>query len=239
MRLTLAIASREVSSMFRVPTGWVVIGLFLLLSGVLFADTLTPGTPASLRYFISSSAILLVAIAPAVSMRVLAEEFRSGAFESLATSPASELEIVVGKWLGACAFLLLLLAPTLVYPLVLLAVAEPAPDPGPVLSGYVSLVLIGMLFVSVGVLASSLTSSQTLAFLGTLIVLAGWVLATSRLADVAPPRVGRALAAMSLITRVRDFARGVVGIDDVVFFLAWSWWFLALAVVALSARRWR
>jgi len=240
VRIALTIAWREVASLFRLPVGWVAIALFLLLSGAIFAmDTLTPGAPASLRYFISSSAILLVAIAPAVSMRLLAEEYRTGTIERLATSPVSELEIVLGKWLGAWLFLIVLLAPTLIYPGVLVALAEPVPDFGPMVSGYVSLLLIGMLFLAVGVLASALTSSQTLAFLATLIILGVWVLATSRLAELAPEPVSRILGSMSLISRVRDFASGVVRLEHVVFFVAWSWWFIALAIVGLAARRWR
>lgn len=240
MRTVLAIAGREFSSFFRLPVGWIVIALFLFLTSAVFAfDTLIPGEPASLRRFFVTSGVLLTFIAPAVSMRLLAEELRSGTIEPLLTSPAPDGAIVLGKYLGACGFLIAMLAPTLVYPVVLFVVSDPAPDPGPILAGYLALLLLGMLYVAIGTLASALTSSQTLAFLGTLFVLVGLLLLTARVAPMLGEPYAQWLGYLSLTSRVESFAKGVIDIRDIVFLLTAAGWFLLLGGAALESRRWR
>jgi ABC-2 type transport system permease protein len=240
MSAMLAIATREYRSLFRVPVGWVVIALYLFLTGVVFVSSvLIPGEPASLRYIFGISGWLLLPVMPAVSMRLLAEEFRSGTIEPLMTSPVGDASIVAGKYLGACLFLATMLAPTLVYAGILMSVADPRPDPGPMLAGYLSLLLLGMLYLAVGTLISALTSNQTLAFLGTFLFLLLALLATGELAGRLPPQTARILVRLGLGGRMEDFARGVVDSAHVVFFLSVSAWFLVLALIAVESRRWR
>lgn len=239
MRATSAIALREYRSLFRVPVGWIVIALYLLLTGAVFIVGLQPGEPASLRYVFGISGWLLLPVMPAVSMRLLSEEFRSGTAEPLMTSPVGDASIVAGKYLGACLFLLTMLAPTLVYAGVLWAVSDPAPDPGPLLSGYLSLVLLGMLYLAVGTLVSALTANQTLAFLGTFLFLLIALLLTGEMAARLPGSIGQVLIRLGLGSRLEDFARGVIDSAHVVFFLTASAWFLVLAFVAVESRRWR
>lgn len=237
---TAAIATRELRSLFRVPVGWIVIALYLFLTGVVFASwVLIPGEPASLRYVFGISGWLLLPVMPAVSMRLLSDELRSGTIEPLLTSPVADAAIVLGKYVGACCFLVAMLAPTLLYAGVLFGVADPRPDPGPILAGYLSLLLLGMLYLAVGTLASALTANQTLAFLGTFLFLLIALLATGDLAGRLPPGLGRVMVRLGIATRVEDFARGVIDTSHVVFFLASSAWFLVLAYVAVQSRRWR
>lgn len=240
MSHVVTIAARELRSFFRLPVGWVVIALFLFLTGVIFGLlTLQPGEPASLRYFFGVSGWLLLPVAPAISMRLISEEFRSGTIEPLMTAPVSDLSIVLGKYLGAVAFLLALLAPTLIYVAILAAVADPRPDPGPILAGYLSLALLGLLYLAVGTLASALTSNQTLAFISTLLFLLILLLVSSGIADSAVPGWNRVLGAISINRRVLDFAKGVIDTSHVVFFLSWTAWFLVLAAMAVESKRWR
>ncbi|MEZ6318129.1 MAG: ABC transporter permease subunit [Phycisphaerales bacterium] len=240
MRKLLAIAARELDALFRLPVGWIAIALFVLLTGVVFAQTtLIPGEPATLRYFFLSSSWMLAPVAPAISMRLISEEARTGTLEPLVTAPVGDVTIVWGKYLGAVGFLVLMLAPTLVFPLVLWGASSPAPDPGPIVTGYLGLVLVGMVYLAVGTLASALTSSQTLAFLATLIVLALALVLSSGVAEKVDPRIGRVLLAFSVPLRMRDFARGIVDTSHVVFFVSASVWFVTLAAAALESRRWR
>lgn len=240
MRTTLAIAWREFGAFFRLPVGWVVIALFVFLTGAVFAaSALIPGEPASMRSFFQIAASLMIVIAPAVSMRLLSEEHRTGTLEPLMTSPVGDFEVVAGKYFGACLFLVAMLIPSLAYALVLWLVSDPPPDPGPVAAGYLSLLLVGMLYLAVGTAASAMTSSQTLAFLGTLLLLLILMLTTGRLAPEAPPPFDRALLALSINHRVGDFARGVIDPAHVVFFLSGSLLFVVFAYVALESRRWR
>ena len=234
-----AIAMREFRSFFRVPVGWVVVALYLFLAGVIFAERiLIPGEPSTLRYFFGISGFLLLPVVPAISMRLFSEEFKSGTIEPLMTSPVGDLSIVAGKYLGGALFLGAMLAPTILYPITLLLVSDPKPDPGPILAGYLSLVLLGLLYLAVGTLASALTSNQTLAFLATFLFLLMTLLITSD-AVALPPAVARWAGYVSLAPRLADFAKGVIDTSHIVFFVAASAWFLVLTYVALQTRRWR
>lgn len=239
MAAILTIARRELSSMFRIPVGWVVIALFLLLTASVFALTLSPGAPASLRDFFSISAWLLMPVVPAISMRLLAEEHRTGADEPLLTAPVSDAAIILGKYLGAWLFLACMIAPTLLYPAVLVAVSDPAPDPGPIVAGYLSLLLQGSLYLAIGTAVSAMTSSQTLAYLATLFPILGLLLLGTVSPDALPGWVRVAVGTLSISDRAADFARGIIDTAHIVFFAAVSTWFLMLAHAGLASRRWR
>lgn len=248
MRQALAIAGRELGSMFRLPAGWIVIALYLLLAGVVFSQAiLLPGQPASLREFFAISGWLLMPVIPAIAMRLISEELRSGTIEPLMTAPVGDWTLVVAKYLGACAFLVAMLLPTVLYPITLFLMADPKPDPGPILSGYLSLFLQGMLYLSIGLFASSLTSNQTLAFLLTLFSILGMLVLSTMGPQIARgisagwfgDMVREVLASLSISARVEDLARGVVDTSHVVFFASLSGLFLVLAVVTIQSRRWR
>ncbi|MFN0134355.1 MAG: ABC transporter permease [Phycisphaerales bacterium] len=239
MTAALTIALREARSFFRVPLGWVVMALYLFLTGVVFAErTLLPGEPASLRYLFSVSGFLLLPVAPAISMRLLSDELRAGTIEPLLTAPVRDAEIILGKFLGGLFFLLALVAPTLIHAAILHVVSDPKPDPGPIAAGYLSLVLLGGLYLAVGTFFSSLTSSQTLAFLATFLFLLAALLGTSDLVS-APAPVDRWLASLAIGPRLADLGRGVIDTSHLAFFLTGIALFLVLAHVSLQSRRWR
>ncbi len=240
MTSTLAIASRELSSLFRLPVGWVVIALYALLTGCVFALViLIPGQAATMRLFFAVSGWVLLPVVPAVSMRLLSEEYRAGTIESLLTSPVSDASVVVGKYLGAFAFLILMFLPTLAHVVILAALSDPRPDPGPILAGYLSLALVGALYLAVGLLVSSLTSNQTLAFLATLFLLLMLVMLGLVPADRLPESARPLLGVLTIRTRLDDFAKGVIDTSHIVFFVGASAWFVALAALTLQSRRWR
>ncbi|RMH28987.1 MAG: hypothetical protein D6693_02665 [Planctomycetota bacterium] len=239
MTAALAIARREFAAYFRTPLGWVVIALYLALSGVVFAlAVLAPAAPASMRPFFGLSGWVLLFVAPAVSMRLISDEIRSGTIEPLMTAPVSDWAVMAGKLAAALAFLVALLAPTGVYVAVLERVSDP--DLGPVLAGYLGLALAGALYLSVGAFFSTLTGSQTLAYLGALFTLLLVRLATGEgVAGRAPDAVADALYAVSLDRRLGAFAAGVVDTADASFFVVASAWLYVLSVIALQSRRWR
>ncbi|MGV6814390.1 MAG: hypothetical protein ACWA5W_05185 [Phycisphaerales bacterium] len=238
MNRAITIAQRELISMFRVPAGWVIIALFAFLTGVLFINqTLIPGQPGSLRYFFAYSGWLMIPIAPAISMRLMSEEYRSGSIEALRTAPAGDWAVTIGKFLGSVGFLVCMLIPTLTYPIVLQLVSAPAPDLGPIFAGYLMLILVGMLYLSIGMLASSLTASQTLAFLGTVMTLILVMVVTSVLAKQTTIQLGAILAQLSIITRINELSKGIVDTSTIAFFLIGSVWMLILTSAVLEIRR--
>jgi ABC-2 type transport system permease protein len=232
------IAKREFASFFRTPLGWVVMALFLLLSGFIFwRFSLVPGQPASMREFFTFWWRVLMVISPAISMRLVSEEIRSGTIDTLLTSPAGEISLVLGKYFGAVAFLVACLLPTTLYALILIILAKP--DTGPIFAGYSGVLLLGMLQLAIGLLYSSLTASQTLAFLATLFTLVlVEVAAVSGATFLKEPFSSVALS-MSIDLRISDFAKGLIDTAHVVFFLVASLWMLSLSSLVLRARRWR
>lgn len=234
----IAIASREAGAMLRTPTGWVVAALFVTLTGALFAtQTLEPGRPATLRYFFGPAAWLLLLVAPAVSMRLLSEEFRSGTVETLRAAPVGDATVVAGKLLGGLAFVALMLAPTLVFPAALLAASQPAPGLGPIVAGYAGLLCAGAVYLAAGLLVGSLTDSQTLAYVGTLMLLLAVSLVSGPLASRLPPGVAEIAATLSVQSRVARLAKGVVELGDVAFFAAAAAVLAGMAWASLSTRR--
>jgi ABC-2 type transport system permease protein len=233
-----AIARRDFAGFFRLPLGWVVMALFLALSGFVFGrNSLTPGEPASMREFFSLWWSLLLIVSPAISMRLLSEEFRTGTIEPLAAAPVSETAVVAGKFAAALGYLVAALAPTTLYAVILLVLA--GPDPGPIVAGYAGVLLLGAYYLAVGLFISALTGSQTLAFLGALFTLLALEVGVGLLAAMTPAPWSERLLALSANNRLIDFARGLIDTGHVVFFVAAVAWFLTLAVVALKARRWR
>jgi ABC-2 type transport system permease protein len=238
MRALAAICGREYASMFRIPLGWVVVALFVCLSSLYFVGrAVTPGAPASLRDVFGVWWALLLFLCPAVSMRLFSEELRSGTIEPALTSPVPDGVFVAGKFLASLLFLATMLAPTLVYAIILSLISRP--DFGPLVSGYAGLLLLGMLYLAVGALASACTSSQTLAFLGTLFALLLLDVLPARIAPQLSDRAARILFGLSPNLRASDFYRGLIDTANIAFFAAGTVWFLTLTTIVVQSRRWR
>jgi ABC-2 type transport system permease protein len=237
MRALTAITWREYASFFRTPLGWVVVALFICLSSFFFTKALLPGAPATLRDVFLTWWFLLMFLCPAVSMRLFSEELRSGTIETSLTAPTADGVLVAGKYFASVMFLITMLVPTLAFVAVLASVTRP--DYGPIISGYSGLILLGMLYLAVGTLASACTSSQTLAFLGTLFVLLLLDLVPGMIAPKLPEQVAKIAFQLSPSLRAADFYRGLIDTAHIAFFLAGSVWFLMLATVILQSRRWR
>ncbi len=236
----LAIAGRELGSMFRTPVGWVVTALYALLTAVLFTlQTIDPGAPATLRYFFTPAAWLLMIVAPALSMRLFSEEYKAGTIEPLATAPVGPMTIVLGKYLGALASVVAMLVPTLAYPVVLAFLADAPLDAGAIASGYLGLLMVAMLYLAVGALVSTTTDSQVLAFLATLIALVLVMLAAGPASRFAPLLLLPLLAELNIQGRAAAFAAGVLETRHAVFFLAFSGAMLACAYASLAVREGR
>jgi ABC-2 type transport system permease protein len=232
------IAARETVSYFRSSIGWVAIALYLLLSGFWIAfAALRPGEPATLRAFFGVSQWILLIVAPAISMRLIADEKRTGTFEALITAPVSDWQIVVGKYLGAVAFFIAMLLPTLAYVGLLELVSDP--DYGPILAGYLGLILVGMLYLSVGLLTSAITENQIVSLLATVFFFILLELLSTTGGRWLGPPFDEALFPLSIFLRIADLAKGVIDTAHIAVFLAASAWFVVLTVVVVESRRWR
>ena len=238
MSRAIVIAKRELSSYFYSPVAYVAMTLFLLAAGMLFRQDFEPGQPATMRTIFDWMVWILVGVIPLLCMGLIAQEWASGTIETLMTAPVGESDVVLGKFAGSFLLFCLLLVPTLAY-VVLLAIFG-SPDYGPIFSGYLGIVLVGALFIAIGLFCSSLTRSQivaavtTMAILGVITILPWWLSAEVNLRPAL-----RTLAEQSVFRRYTDFSKGVIDIGNLVFFIAATGVFLFLTVKVLESRRWK
>ncbi len=242
MRNVLALTQRELSSFFFSPIAYVVLFAFTFMVGLLFVfltENFSPGSEASLRDTFNWLPPLLCVAVPLLTMRLLSEEYRSGTIESLMTAPVSDTEVVLGKFFGAYLVYVIMLACTLLNVVLLALFGEP--DYGLLASGYFGLLLIGALFVAIGLFFSSITRNQIIAallgafFLLVLTILA-WIIV--QFASVEGP-LRLVLQMVSIMDRFQYFNRGLVDLNNLVFFVGGTVFFLFLAVKVVESRRWR
>lgn len=238
MKNIWAITQRELKAYFVSPIAYVVSALFLIAMGYLFSLILINTREASLRNLFSNMIFVLLIVAPALTMRLLAEEQRMGTIELLLTSPVHDWQVVLGKFFGSfILFVVMLLGPTLYYVLILQVFGPP--DYGPILTGYLGFVLIGAAYLAVGVFGSSLTQNQIIAFfVGLVILLLLWI-ADAASGVFGPGALSDALTYIALPRHFNDLFRGVVDTTDIVYAFSVVAIFLFLATQVLQTKRWR
>ncbi len=239
----MTIAKREFRSYFDSPLAYVVICLSFLGLGLAFFEYrggFWQVDQASLQRLFEYVPLLVgMLVVPVVTMRLIAEEKRSGTLELLITLPVRDSDVILGKYMGALGLVLVLLLATLAYPIAVFVWPwQLGPlDWGPVWAGYVGLVLFSAAAVSIGLLVSALTQSQAVAFFITFFVMALlWVLAD--LAELLPSGIGTVLSYMSTQSHIDAFTRGLVDLRDVVFFLSLAALALVVSFRALERRKW-
>ena len=162
MTNTFTIAWKETKAYFTTPTAYIVGAMFLVLTGIFFVFDMTrPFAEASVRNFVSWANLFIMFLAPLLTMRLLAEEQKLGTLELLLTAPVRDWEVVLGKYIAAFITLMVTVAFTLYY--VILLYVFSSPDTGPILSAYFGLVLYGTAALAIGLMASSLSGNQIVA----------------------------------------------------------------------------
>lgn len=239
MRNVSTLAQRELGAYFLSPIAYAVNAIFLFTAGLAFAlGTFQPGGEASLRSLCEGWLMLiLVFVLPMLTMRLISEELRNGTIETLMTAPVTEVDIVVGKFLGALLFYLILLATLLIYPIIL-RIYGPV-DWQLLICNYLGLILLGALYIAVGLFFSACTKHQVVAVLLTCALLALMTFAFGGLAQTVEGWPRTILQHLSVRSHFADFVRGMVDVNHVVFFLTTTALFLFLSVKILEFRRWR
>jgi ABC-2 type transport system permease protein len=243
----LATLRRELFAYFYSPLAYVVLTFFLLVNGYVFAlivsflsDPRSSGSTTPLKLFFGDTFffwIVLIFVTPVLTMRLLAEERRSGTIESLMTAPVTELQVVLGKYLAALLFFVFLWLPTLVY--VAIVARGSSVDWGPIASGYLGVFAIGAVFMAVGVFGSSFTKNQIVAAIVTfamLIFFFAIVFVESLTQDETWQNV---LSYVNLLNHMDEFGKGVVDTRRLVYYLTTVALFLFLSARALENKKWR
>ncbi|HEY3499650.1 MAG TPA: ABC transporter permease subunit [Polyangiaceae bacterium] len=239
----LTIAKREFRSNFDSPLAYVVICISFLVVGFTFFEyrggfwQVDRATIQRLFEFVPLGLMLIVSV---VTMRLVAEERRSGTLEMLITLPVKDSDVIGGKYLGALGLVLVLVLATLIYPLAMFKFPwNLGPlDTGPVLSGYIGLVLFSAASVAIGLLVSSFVESQAVSFFITIFLLAAlWFF--DDLAELAGSgKFANVLRYLSFQTRLSSFSRGLLDTRDIVYFLSIALLSLVVSFRALERRKW-
>ena len=247
MRQMTALIRRELLAYFSSPLAYIVMTAFLLMQGYIFYMIVSflnnPTTEAMmpLQLFFGGTLffwLFLLFVVPVITMRLIAEERRSGTIEVLLTSPLTEAQVVAGKFLSALCFYVTLWLPTILYVVILESYSEI--DLGPVLSGYLGVFLVGFAFLGIGVFASTLTDNQLIAAIisfSAMIFLFSIGLVEQLLPSTSI--VKAVLGHMNLWNQMDDFARGIIDSRHVVYQLSIGMVFLFLASKSLEVKKWR
>jgi ABC-2 type transport system permease protein len=237
MSRATVIARREFGSYFHSPIAYVAMTLFLVASGFSFVHDFEPGQPAALRSIFDWMIWFLVLIVPILSMGLLSQEWATGTIETLMTAPVGEADVVLGKFMGSLGLLVVMLIPTLLYVVMLCIYGRP--DAGPIISGYLGIVLVGSLFISIGLFCSSLTRSQIVAAIASASILALITIIPWFVGGTALPKFWRNVIDQAVFKRYTEFSKGVLGLGNVVFFVLTTAVFLFVTTKVLESRRWK
>jgi ABC-2 type transport system permease protein len=250
-----AIYRKELRHYFQSVTAYVMIGLFLVLSGYFFYSIFRyynylsfqagrePYLASNLnliegvmRPLMGNVSVVLLFALPLLTMRLLAEEKKQGTFELLLTYPLSDFEAVMGKYFAALTVFALMLGGTVLYPVMLAIYSNP--EPGPIITSYIGLFLMGTSFIAMGVFFSSITSSQIVAGAATFVVslfflVIGWA------APFSGPTLSKVIAQLSILEHFDGFSKGIIDVRDVTYYVFLSVFFLFLTLRSLESTHWR
>ena len=252
----LAIAQKELKSYFASPVAYIVIGLFALLYGYFFVAILAYFVRQSMqmsefgaqgaqalnvnqqlvRPLLQNVTILVLFVMPMVTMRTYSEEKRSGTIELLLTSPLTDFQIILGKFLGALALYGLMLVVSMIHLAILFHYGRP--EWKPLVSAYLGLLLLGGCFISVGLFISSLTKNQIVAGMATFAVfLFLWVI--TWIGSFSGPTIDQLTNYLSIINHFDDFGKGVIDTTHVIYYVSFITFGLFLTAKSVDSERWR
>jgi ABC-2 type transport system permease protein len=234
MRQIKPIFRKEFAAYFVSPIAYIVISIFLLVTGWLFFSTFFLFNQANLRNFFSLLPITFSFVVPAVTMRLFSEEFNVGSYEVLLTLPVTFADVVLGKFLAAVAFVSAMLIPTLSYPVTISLLGEL--DWGPVAGGYLGTVLLAGAFTAVGLFASSLTRNQIVAFIIGVAICFSLTLVDKMLFFLPQSLLGL-LEYLGAGFHFENISKGVIDSRDILYFLSVSFVGLYGAQLVLEQKR--
>lgn len=227
---------REVRAYFTSVVAYIVVTLFLLITGALFwLNYFQEISLLSMRSFFNQAPLFLAFFAPAITMGLIATEKRDGTLELMMTMPVSDAQIVIGKFLAACSLLFVVFLMTLPYAITLSKIGDL--DWGATAAGYVGLMLLGSTYAAIGIMASSWTRDQVVAILTAFSLCFGLYIIDQ---IVGQPTGNTAVAIQYLSTNYhfQNIARGVLDVRDVVYYGSVIMVCLAVAQASIASRRW-
>ena len=226
---------KELRSFFNSAVAYIVIVVYLILLGWFFVSDLFLTNLSTLRTVFDMTPFLLLFFAPAMTMRLISEEKKTGTLELLITKPIQESEIITGKFLAAWGLYFFTLLPTICYYITVSIIGTL--DLGTVIGGYLGLMFLGGVFIAISVFGSSVTENQVVAFIVSLFVV--FILfIMDRVLPYFPSAIGAILEQISVNYHFSNIARGVIDSRDIIYYVSAVGFSLFLATVVLQKRRW-
>jgi ABC-2 type transport system permease protein len=241
------IAKREYKLYFASPVAYLMTFFILLVVGAIFyffgleRAALQSGYVPGVDIVLGPMATMLIFITPAITTRLLAEEQRIGTIELLLTAPVRDWELVVGKWLGGFLLLATIIAITLVYPMILHQMVEPGIDQGPLITGYLGILLMSAALVAIGVFISSLFNNQIAAFVATLgvMIFMWWIITPIGQVMGAASSLSELIIYLGLQEHIyTNLIIGILDLKDVTYFLSLTALSLFFGTMSVEIRRW-
>lgn len=228
------IFKKEFKVYFISPIAYIVISIFLVVTGWFFFSTFFLYNQAELRSFFTLLPVIFSFIIPAVTMRLFSEELNSGSYEVLLTLPVSIQDIIAGKFLAALAFVVIMMVPTLSYAISVTFLGDL--DWGPVLGGYIGSVLLGGMFISIGIFTSGLTKNQIIAFITAMIICFALTLVDSILFFLPESMLGF-FQQIGAGYHFRNIGKGILDSRDIIYFLSFIFIALYAAYLAMQEKK--
>lgn len=236
MSKIFAIAGRELRSYFMSPLAYVVAAFFMVVAGYLFSLILYHTKQANLQPLFSNLAVMFLLITPALTMRLIADERKTGTIELLMTSPITDRDLVIGKYLSSVIYLAFLLVLTLVFPAILAFTAQP--DWATIWTGYLGTFLLGASFMAIGVLASSLTANMIVAAMITFAFsLVVWLLPSA--GQMFGGTAGDVMTYLSVMNHQENLGRGIIDTIDLLYYGSFILAALFLTIRSVETYHWR
>ena len=253
MKNILKIYKKEIFGYLKSPMAYIVAASFFTITGFFFVASVSDAfSEASIRGFLAGAVFFMIFLSPALTMRLIAEEQKLGTMELLMTSPLRDFEIVLGKFFAAFSLITIMIIGTFFYPIVLFIFG--VPDFGPIITGYIGLLLYSAATLSIGIFASSLSSNQLIS-----LIVGSGILSFLTFINFVSSRVGGIFGTIlnelqlggsfSLFDsgsfgiaesgHFADFARGILNFYDLIFYISICLIFLLLTIFSLESRRWR
>lgn len=227
---------KEIKSYFLSPIAYIVISIFLGLIGWFFFQPFFLNNIADLRDFFSYLPLFFCFVIPAVTMRLFSEEFSLGSYELLLTLPVGTIDIIIGKFLSAIAFIVIMLLPTIFYPVFISFLGNV--DIGPVIGSYVGSIFLASAFCAVGILASALTENQIVAFIVSVAICFILYLIGARFILLfVPPFLVDFLQYLGANYHFQNIAKGLIDTRDVIYFISVSFLCLYLTYFILEKKK--
>jgi ABC-2 type transport system permease protein len=230
-------ARRELKTYFNSPIAYIIIILALIISGWLFFLDFFLAGQATLRSLLTGwMPLIFLIFVPAITMRLIAEEKKSGTVELLVTLPVTDWEIVLGKYLAALVLLAVTILMTFSYVIMVSMLGDP--DGGAIFGQYLGLFLLGATYLAIGLFASGITANQIVAFLVAIVITAAFFL-LDKFTPFFPGPLASVLEFLGVNYHFNNLARGVIDTRDLLYYLSMIFLFLFLAVRALESRKWK